>query len=103
MLNEFENNKIHVLDVFHCPHLPDSNCNCRKPKPGMLIEAKFKHNINMENSWMIGDKEADIIAATDAGITNTILVKSGHKINDVGSSAKYILESIYQSNQVIIK
>ena len=36
--------------------------------PGMLLEAKYKHNINMNNSWMIGDKEADIIAANNAGI-----------------------------------
>ena len=102
MLSEFKNNNIHILDTFHCPHGPDSNCNCRKPKPGMLLDAKYKHNIDMQSSWMIGDKEADIIAANSSGITNTILVKSGHKINQADSNAKYILESIHQSNQVII-
>ena len=102
MISEFKKKNIIILDVFHCPHLPESNCNCRKPKPGMLLEAKYKHNINMKNSWMIGDKEADIIAANSSGITNTILVKSGHKINELNSNAKYILESINQSNQVIV-
>jgi D-glycero-D-manno-heptose 1,7-bisphosphate phosphatase len=102
MIAEFKKNDINILDVFHCPHLPDLNCNCRKPKPGMLFEAKFKHNVDMENSWLIGDKEADIIAANSSGIDNTILVKSGHKINETDSNAKYILGSILQSKQVII-
>ena len=70
--------------------------------PGMLLEAKYKHNINMNNSWMIGDQEADIIAANNAGITNTILVRSGHKINKADSNAEYIIDSIEQSNEVII-
>jgi len=102
MIAQFKKNDINILDVFHCPHTPNSNCNCRKPMPGMLLEAKYKHNINMKNSWMIGDKEADIIAANTAGITNTILVRSGHKINKADSNAKYILDSIDQSNKVII-
>ena len=101
MISEFKKNDINILDVFHCPHLPESNCNCRKPKPGMFLEAKYKYDIDIENSWLIGDKEVDIIAANSAGITNTILVKSGHKINEADSNAKYILDSIHQSNQVI--
>ena len=102
MIAEFKKNDVSILDIFHCPHLPDSNCKCRKPKPGMLLEAKYKYNIDMKNSWLIGDKENDIIAANSSGITNTILVKSGHKINELDSNAKYILKSINQSPQVII-
>jgi D-glycero-D-manno-heptose 1,7-bisphosphate phosphatase len=102
MIAEFQKNDIIILDIFHCPHLPNSNCNCRKPKPGMLLDAKYKHNIDMQNSWLIGDKEVDIIAANSSGITNTILVKSGHKINEVDSNAKYFLDSIQQSKQVIL-
>jgi D-glycero-D-manno-heptose 1,7-bisphosphate phosphatase len=102
MIGEFEKNNVNILDVFHCPHSPESNCSCRKPKPGMLLEAKNMHNIDMQNSWFIGDKEIDIIAANSSGITNTILVKSGHKINEVDSNAKYFLDSIQQSKQVIL-
>ena len=68
----------------------------------MLIKARNKHKIDMKKSWLIGDKENDIIAANNAGIKNTILVKSGHKFNESQSNAKYILNSIYQSSQVII-
>ena len=102
MLKEFAKHNIEILDVFHCPHGQDSQCSCRKPKPGMLLEAKNKHDIDMENSWLIGDKEVDIIAANNAGIVNTILVKSGHKINKKTSQARFILNSIKDSNKVII-
>ena len=101
MVSQFMKNNISILDTFHCPHLPDSGCNCRKPKPGMFLEAKKKYNINMPESWMIGDKETDITAAISSGITNTILVKSGHKINEADSRAKFIIDSIKQSSQLI--
>jgi D-glycero-D-manno-heptose 1,7-bisphosphate phosphatase len=102
MLGQFQNNKINILDVFHCPHGPDSNCNCRKPLPGMFLNAKIKHNIDMKQSWMIGDKEIDVIAANASGIHSTILVRSGHSIDESNSNASYILDSIHQSNEVII-
>ena len=102
MIAQFNKNGVDILDVLHCPHLPDSNCNCRKPKPGMIKDAKHKYGIDIQNSWLIGDKENDIIAGNSSGISNTILVKSGHKINEIDSNAKYILESINEANQVII-
>jgi len=101
MLGQFQNNKINILDVFHCPHGPDSNCNCRKPMPGMFLNAKIKHNIDMKQSWMIGDKEVDVIAANTSGISNTILVRSGHRIDESKSKASFFLDSIQQSKQII--
>lgn len=101
MLAKFKNNNINILDVFFCPHGPESNCECRKPKPGMFNQANNKHGINMEKSWMIGDKEADVQAANTAGIKNTILVKSGHAIDEKNSNAKFILDSISQVKTII--
>ncbi len=101
MLGQFKIRRIDILDVFFCPHGPESNCNCRKPKPGMLNQANDKYNIDMKNSWMIGDKEADITSANAAGIQNTVLVKSGHEINEKNSKAKFILDSIKQVKAVI--
>jgi D-glycero-D-manno-heptose 1,7-bisphosphate phosphatase len=101
MLNQFELKSISILDTFYCPHEPDSKCNCRKPKPGMLIDAKNKHNISMEESWMIGDKETDITAANIAGIKKTILVKSGHENDELNSNASHIINSIKESIDVI--
>jgi D-glycero-D-manno-heptose 1,7-bisphosphate phosphatase len=101
MLMQFNNQNIDILDIFFCPHSPESTCKCRKPRPGMLLEARDKYKIDIKNSWMIGDKEADVQAANAAGINNTILVKSGHSINDANSKAKLILESIKDSINII--
>jgi D-glycero-D-manno-heptose 1,7-bisphosphate phosphatase len=103
MINQFELNDISITDIYHCPHSPKSNCNCRKPNPGMFFSAKNKHNIDMEKSWMIGDCEHDITAANLAGIKKTILVRSGHKVDESKSNAMFFLDSIYQSTQVIIE
>ena len=94
MLKQFKNQGVDILDVFLCPHGPGSNCDCRKPKPGMFNQADDKYSIDMENSWMIGDKEADVQAANAAGIQNTVLVKSGHTIDETNSKSLFILDSI---------
>jgi D-glycero-D-manno-heptose 1,7-bisphosphate phosphatase len=101
MLSQFNNNGIKILDTFYCPHYPEENCECRKPKPGMFIEAKDKYNIRMKDSWMIGDKETDIKAANLAGINNTILVRSSHLVDEYNSKSKFTIDSIKQSNEVI--
>lgn len=101
MLNEFENNNVFITDVFYCPHDPKASCKCRKPNPGMLLEAKKKYSISMKNSWLIGDKETDIQAARSAGINNTILVKSGHQIDALNTEAKFVLNSVLQSIDII--
>ena len=65
-------------DIFICPHHPDKgfagerpeykiDCNCRKPKPGLLLQAAEKYNIDLAQSWMIGDSEQDILAGRAAG------------------------------------
>ena len=101
MLTQFANENINILDIFHCPHGPDSTCNCRKPKPGMFISAKNRHNIDMKNSWMIGDNNTDVIAANAAGIDNTILVRNVHRIDESNSKANFFLDSIKEIKQVI--
>jgi D-glycero-D-manno-heptose 1,7-bisphosphate phosphatase len=101
MLKQFDIQGVKILDVFFCPHVPESTCNCRKPKPGMLLDAKHKYNIDMKNSWMIGDKEADVGAANAAGIENTILVKTGHDIDEANTNAKFILKSMQNTIEII--
>ena len=103
MLNQFKNNQINILDIFHCPHGPKSECNCRKPKPGMFFEAKKIYNINMQKSWMIGDSERDITAANSAGIKNTILVTSSLKKDEKNTKAKFIINSIQNSREIILE
>jgi D-glycero-D-manno-heptose 1,7-bisphosphate phosphatase len=102
MVNQFKNKGISILDTIHCPHHPDDKCQCRKPLPGMFLRCKNTMNINMELSWAIGDKETDIIAARKAGVDQTILVRSGHKIDELNSQAKYVINSVKESTNIII-
>ena len=101
MVEQFKAKGVSILDTYYCPHFPESSCNCRKPKPGMFLKAIEKHNIDPMMSWMIGDKETDIEAANLAGIKNTILVRSGHSINESKSNAKFIIDSIKNSINLI--
>ena len=56
------------LDGFYyCPHTPNENCNCRKPKSGLLEKAILELNIDLNSSWMIGDSDSDIEAANSIG------------------------------------
>jgi D-glycero-D-manno-heptose 1,7-bisphosphate phosphatase len=72
---------VYVDAIYVCPHHPDKgfegerieykiNCDCRKPKPGMLLRAAEKYNIDLSQSEMIGDSDADLRAGNNAGITN---------------------------------
>jgi D-glycero-D-manno-heptose 1,7-bisphosphate phosphatase len=70
--------------MYWCPHSPQSECVCRKPKPGMLLEAAKNLNIDMANSYMIGDDVRDMEAARAAGLRKKIMVVSDrYTKNDV--------------------
>ncbi|MDD3148453.1 MAG: HAD family hydrolase [Candidatus Riflebacteria bacterium] len=62
--------------IYYCPHHPDfpdhagiSTCNCRKPAPGMILQAVREHNISVEKSFMIGDRSSDIKIGLATGVT----------------------------------
>ncbi|MHA1193404.1 MAG: D-glycero-beta-D-manno-heptose 1,7-bisphosphate 7-phosphatase [Promethearchaeota archaeon] len=73
-----ENNMI-LDDIFYCPHHPEftGSCDCRKPKPGMIFSAREKYNINLNESFMVGDTLGDIEAGFNAKC-KTILVMTGY-------------------------
>lgn len=102
MVKEFEKNGVKISEVKFCPHGPDDNCNCRKPKTAMIDEILKKHDIDLENSWLVGDKNSDIKCAKNANIKNTIQVKSGHKFDKNDSEADYICETIKDISDIIL-
>ena len=77
----------HVDAIYYCPHHPEGSvpeysfkCKCRKPSPGMLLEAEKNHQLDLSASWIIGDKASDVEAGINAGC-KTILVKTGYGDN----------------------
>ncbi len=92
MKHELARKGTELDDVYYCFHHPDPTqvvrksllkaCDCRKPKPGLLLRAAQDWNIDLSQSWMIGDSETDIQAGHTAGC-QTILVTGGLKSEDI--------------------
>ena len=66
-----------IKDVFYCPHMPSDGCDCRKPEPGLIYQAREKYGIDLSESVMVGDSAKDIECAHRAGCGRVVLVKSG--------------------------
>jgi histidinol-phosphate phosphatase family protein len=66
-----------VDGVYMCPHAPDDHCSCRKPRPGLLLQAAQELSLDLSRSWMIGDAWSDIQAGQRAGVPHTILLRTG--------------------------
>jgi D-glycero-D-manno-heptose 1,7-bisphosphate phosphatase len=62
--------------IYYCPHRPDEGCECRKPKPGMLLRAAKDLGCDLSRSWMIGDNESDLKTAWSVG-ARAALVRTG--------------------------
>lgn len=69
--------------AYICPHPMDGDCLCKKPQPGMLLEAALEHNLNLHRCWIIGDTGTDMIAAEKVGASK-ILVKTGWGESSLG-------------------
>lgn len=97
-----------IHDIFYCPHRPNDDCDCRKPEPGLIFQAKEKHGIDLPRTVMIGDNVKDVACGQNAGCGATILVRTGcgrgaeaelarKKISptavtdDLGSAARWVL------------
>ena len=94
--------------VFYCPHHPDKGypgenpdykmpCSCRKPQIGMINEASEQYNIDLENSWMVGDTTVDIQTGKNAGI-KTVLVLTG----DAGRDKKYDVQPDFVCENILV-
>ena len=83
MINEFRNQGISITKTYFCPHKPVDNCNCRKPKAGMLLMAIKEFKIDTNSSYLIGDKLSDIIAGKSAQIKhNYVLMGTISKLHN---------------------
>lgn len=81
--------------IYYCPHTKKDNCNCRKPKTGMIEKAVEEHYIDLENSYLIGDATRDIQMGKNAGC-KTILVKTG----EAGKDKEYRVRANYTANNL---
>ena len=101
MKDEFKKNGIDILKVYYCPHSPNEDCECRKPKIGMITQACDEFDIDLENSWLIGDKISDIKTAINANIKNKILIKSSYNENEDEKIASITANSLFDTINII--
>ncbi|GAB4593252.1 D-glycero-beta-D-manno-heptose 1,7-bisphosphate 7-phosphatase [Edwardsiella tarda] len=95
--------------IYYCPHHPEGTvaeyrqqCDCRKPQPGMLLDAQRFLHIDMAASYMVGDKLEDLQAAQAAGVGGKVLVRSGKPLTADGEAlADLVLDSLAQLPQAI--
>ena len=102
----------HIDAIYICPHHPEAKiekyrleCDCRKPKPGMLKMAEEALEIDLKQSFMIGDKSIDVEAGKRAGC-RTILVKTGYGHEEIQRSqieCGYIADDLYDAAKYILR
>ena len=98
-----------LLDVFFCPHRPDENCDCRKPRPGLIQQACRQYGIDPAASVMIGDSAKDILCGRNAGCGGTILVRTGNgaraekEISDLQVRPNFVAEDLLDAARYILR
>ena len=99
-------------EEYYCLHHPEAkvaslrkNCECRKPKPGMLLEAARKLNINLSQSWMIGDGITDIQAGKAAGCKTILIGRMKCELcqlmDDMAARPDHIALNLYEASRII--
>jgi D-glycero-D-manno-heptose 1,7-bisphosphate phosphatase len=82
--------------IYYCPHENEPPCRCRKPQPGMLLDAALDHDIDLHASWMIGDSKADVQAGGSAGCKTTFVGSHESAMLGVDIVAASLLDATQQ-------
>jgi D-glycero-D-manno-heptose 1,7-bisphosphate phosphatase len=98
-----------ISDIFFCPHMPEDGCDCRKPRPGLIIQAQKKYQIELAASVMVGDSARDIECARNAGCGHSVLVKTGNfqgaasHLTAANLAADYLAADLYEAAEWIMR
>ncbi len=90
---------IHIIKTYVCPHGEQDNCDCRKPRPKMLLDAAQEYDIDLKQSWMVGDRPSDVLTGINAG-TKAILVMTGSP-SAKSEEATFIAPTLLEAVQFI--
>jgi histidinol-phosphate phosphatase family protein len=105
MKKEIEEYGGKIEKIYYCPHHPDDGCDCRKPKPGMLLKAIEENNINPKKSFMVGDRMMDVEAGKKVGCTSIIIPSERGKKEMMESTIKpdFVAKDLLDASKWIIK
>lgn len=109
MKRDIESHGGKLSDIFYCPHIPEDKCECRKPMPGLIVNAKNRYDIDLSCAFMVGDSAKDIECARKAGCARAVLVKTGngaHAVTELNTSciaADHVAENLLEAADWIIR
>ncbi|MFH1541220.1 MAG: HAD family hydrolase [Elusimicrobiota bacterium] len=94
IVDRLKKRKAKIDAIYFCPHHPDENCKCRKPKPSMILQAKKDFNIDIKNSYIVGDAQSDIDLAKNVKAKSVfVLTGVGTDVRGADYAAKDILDA----------
>lgn len=92
---------VRIDRIYYCPHLPEDNCSCRKPKIEMFLRAVADFGINLSKSWFVGDDDKDVIAGREANIKT---IKIGSKMpKAIKLEPNYYVKNLLEAVNIILK
>lgn len=103
LLSLLREQNVRIDAVYHCPHAPEENCRCRKPEPGMMLQAAGELGFDPFESFMIGDKLADMQLGRNAGAVS-ILVRTGKGAQEEDACrgiADHVVDDLAQAADII--
>jgi D-glycero-D-manno-heptose 1,7-bisphosphate phosphatase len=101
MLKEIRKNGGRIDGIYYCPHLPKDLCKCRKPETGLFEQALENYDIDIENSYIIGDKGSDIEAGKRFGC-KTIRVRTGYGSSYSGPEPDFVAQDLLEAAKYIV-
>ena len=101
-INEKLAAQLDLDEILVCYHSDDDHCECRKPKPGLLLDAARRHQINLAESFMVGDRWRDVEAGQKAGC-RTILIDAGYDERDPGQPPTVRVHSLQEAADWILE
>lgn len=102
MKNELAKEGAFVDDIYYCPHHPDDNCDCRKPKPKLVFEAVKDYDITLSQSFIVGDMPIDIELGQAVGCSTILISPSPDDAAGKQNAASYIAADLYDAAQWIV-
>jgi D-glycero-D-manno-heptose 1,7-bisphosphate phosphatase len=104
---ELNRHRAHLDAIYFCPHMPDTGCECRKPRPGMLLRAQRELGLDLPRSYMIGDRYLDVEAAQAAGARSVLVLtgdgrKEHERREDFTVQPEFIAQNLLEAVESIL-
>lgn len=104
ILDILKSQNIFIKDIFFCPHTEEDQCMCRKPKPGLILQALEKYpTINLKTSWIIRDSLRDIFAGENLNIKGVLIDAETKPIEKKPTNLIYVAKNLKEAAECILK